>query len=138
MSFYYLIETKVPEVFYGNQTLYSNLIFIILMTAPLFFETYCREALPKLSKIFSIAIIVSIINIIGQLILQIGGFVDFMDMSVISHGIIVVLVVINVVVLGQMARKEKRVEAVVSFFWMRLYDDRWLCRYCQNIYHKGW
>ena len=22
------IETKVPEVFYGNQTLYSNLIFI--------------------------------------------------------------------------------------------------------------
>ena len=116
MSFYYLIETKVPEVFYGNQTLYSNLIFIILMTAPLFFETYCREALPKLSKIFSIAIIVSIINIIGQLILQIGGFVDFMDMSVISHGIIVVLVVINVVVLGQMARKEKRVEAVVSFF----------------------
>ena len=28
MSIYYLIETKVPEVFYGNQTLYSNLIFI--------------------------------------------------------------------------------------------------------------
>lgn len=26
MSLYYLIETKVPEVFYGNQTLYSNLI----------------------------------------------------------------------------------------------------------------
>lgn len=46
MSFYYLIETKVPEVFYGNQTLYSNLVFMILMTVPLFFEAYCYGAMP--------------------------------------------------------------------------------------------
>ena len=51
MSIYYLIETKVPEVFYGNQTLYSNLIFIILMTAPLFLEAYCYHAIPEMSKV---------------------------------------------------------------------------------------
>ena len=115
MSFYYLIETKALEVFYGNQTLYSNLIFIILMTAPLFFETYCCEALPKMSKTFLVAIALSVINIVVQLVLQIGGFVDFMDMSYISHSIIVVLIVINVVVLGRMARKEKSMEMVVRF-----------------------
>lgn len=116
MSFYYLIETKVPEVFYGNQTLYSNLIFIILMTAPLFLETYCCEALPEMSKVFLTAMVLSVVNIVGQLIIQIAGFVDFLDMSFISHVIIVVLIIINVVVLGQMARKEKSMEVLVQFF----------------------
>lgn len=85
------------------------------MTAPLFFETYCCEALPKLSKTFLFAIILSVINIVVQLVLQISGFVDFMDMAFVSHSIIVVLIVINVVALGQMARKEKSVEVVVQF-----------------------
>lgn len=50
LSIYHLIETKVPGLFYGNQTLYSNLIFIILMTETLFIEVYFYEAIPKMRK----------------------------------------------------------------------------------------
>lgn len=116
MSIYYLIETKVLQVFYGNQTLYSNLIFIILMTAPLFLEAYCYEAMPRLSKLFGVAIVISTINVFVQLVLQIGGLVDFMNMASISHGIILVLILINVVAIGRDAWKDKNKRKIVHFF----------------------
>ena len=115
MSIYYLIETKVPEVFYGNQTLYSNLIFIILMTAPLFLEAYCYYAIPEMSKVMQIAIVISTANMLIQLLLQIGGWVDFMEMSVASHAIIFLLIFVNVVVLGRTAGKEKSLENLLHF-----------------------
>ena len=115
MSVYYLIEAKVPEVFYGNQTLYSNLIFLILMTAPLFLEAYCYEAMPETKKLIRIAMGASVINVIVQLVLQISGCVDFMDMSVISHAIIVLLILLNVVTLGKTATREKSAETVLHF-----------------------
>ena len=115
MSIYYLIETKVPEVFYGNQTLYSNLIFIILMTAPLFLEAYCYYAIPELSKVMQIAMVISIANMLIQLLLQIGGWVDFMEMSMASHAIIFLLIFVNVVVLGRTAGKEKSLENLLHF-----------------------
>ncbi|MGN0312028.1 MAG: response regulator [Lachnospiraceae bacterium] len=115
MSIYYLIETKVPEVFYGNQTLYSNLIFIILMTAPLFLEAYWYEAVPEAGKAMLLVMAVSVTNAVVQLILQIGGFVDFLEMSSVSHGIIMLIILVNVVVLGKNVRKEKSVR-----MWMQL------------------
>ena len=116
MSIYYLIETKLPMVFYGNQTLYSNLIFIILMTAPLFLEAYCYEAIPKLSKLIGVAIVISTINIFVQLVLQLGGFLDFMNMAFISHGIIFILILINVVAIGRDALGEKNKRKIIHFF----------------------
>ena len=116
MGLYYMIETKVPEVFYGNQTLYSNLIFMILMTAPLFLEAYCYHAIPEMSKVMLTAMVISIANMLIQLILQIGGWVDFMEMSAASHGIILLLIFANVVSLGKIAGKEKSLENVLHFF----------------------
>lgn len=107
MSMYYLIETKVPEVFYGNQTLYSNLIFIILMTGPLFFEAYCYESMPEIRNTMLFAMLASTANVAFQLILQLCGFVDFMNISFISHGIIVFLIIVNVVTLGRNISREK-------------------------------
>ncbi|MGN0292364.1 MAG: response regulator [Lachnospiraceae bacterium] len=116
MSIYYFIETKVPEVFYGNQTLYSNLIFIILMTAPLFLEAYCYEAMPGNSNIILIAMSASTANVIIQLILQILGYMDFMEMAFVSHGMIALLIFVNVVALGRDARREKSLETGIRFF----------------------
>lgn len=115
MSIYYLIETKVPEVFFGNQTLYSNLIFIILMTAPLFLEAYCYEAVPRISKMILLVMLTSAANILIQLVLQVGGFVDFMEMASVSHGIIILLIIVNVVALGRNVRKEKSPETIIHF-----------------------
>ena len=115
MSIYYLIETKVPEVFYGNQTLYSNLIFIIMMTTPLFLEAYCYESMPGISKAVLVAMLASVVNIIIQLVLQISGHVDFMEMSFVSHGIIILLIFVNVVTLGKNAGKEKSLDMGIRF-----------------------
>ena len=115
MSIYYLIETKVPEVFCGNQTLYSNLVFIILMTAPPFFEAYCYEAMPESRKVVSVLMLVSTVNVVFQLVLQISGTVDFMDMSFVSHGIIMVLILATVVVLGSNAGKDRSIETGIHF-----------------------
>lgn len=115
MSIYYLIETKVPEVFYGNQTLYSNLIFIIMMTTPLFLEAYCYESMPGISKAVLVAMLASVVNIIIQLVLQIGGHVDFMEMSFVSHGIIILLIFVNVVTLGKNVGKEKSLDMGIRF-----------------------
>ncbi|MGN0341489.1 MAG: ATP-binding protein [Roseburia sp.] len=114
MSIYYLIETKVPEVFYGNQTLYSNLIFIILMTAPMFLEAYCYETLPELSKVILAAMWISVVNVAAQLVLQVSGVMDFMEMSIVSHGIIVLLIMVNVVALGKNVRKKKDLNTVIQ------------------------
>ena len=78
MSIYYLIETKVAEVFYGNQVLYSNLIFIIMMTAPLFLEIYCHESMFAFRKNLRSLMIFSILNVVLQLTFQISGYMDFM------------------------------------------------------------
>lgn len=126
MSMYYLIETKVPEVFYGNQTLYSNLIFLILMTAPLFFEAYCYESMPVTRKSFLVVMLISTVNVIVQLTLQISGHVDFMEMSSISHGIIILLILLIVLMSGKNAIKEKSLET-----WINLTGS--LCMMCGAV-----
>ncbi len=115
MSVYYLIETKVPEVFYGNQTLYSNLIFIILMTAPLFMEVYWYESIPESRKAILMVMVASVLNIAVQLPLQIAGCVDFIEMSSVSHGIIVVIIFINMIALGKNAKVNRSIETSLNF-----------------------
>ena len=115
MSVYHMIETKIPEVFYGNQTLYSNLIFIILMTAPLFLEAYCYESIPKIGNIMLGVMLISSVNVAVQLILQIAGIMDFMEMSFVSHAIIVLIIIVYVVTLGRNVHIEKSLETAISF-----------------------
>ncbi|MGN0319213.1 MAG: ATP-binding protein [Lachnospira sp.] len=115
MSIYYLIETKVPQVFYGNQTLYSNLIFIILMTAPLFLEAYCYESIPEIGKIILSVMFVSEVNVLLQIVLQISGYVDFMEMAFISHGIIVLIIIVVAVRLGKNVFKDKSLNTGIRF-----------------------
>ena len=50
MGIYNFIETKTLTVFYGNQTLYSFMVFIILMTAPLFFQLYYAKKFKEMEK----------------------------------------------------------------------------------------
>lgn len=115
MSIYYLIETKLPEVFYGNQTLYSNLIFIILMTVPLFLEAYCYESIPRIGKIMLVVMLISSVNVVVQLIFQIAGIMDFMEMSFVSHIIIVLIIIVNSVALGRNVSREKSLETGIGF-----------------------
>lgn len=93
ISVYHIIETKVLTVFYGNQYLYSNLVFIILMTAPLLFENLLYEKAYGVRTHAKLLMIASIANIVGQVTLQCLNIFDFMDMAVISHFILGVAVI---------------------------------------------
>ena len=96
VAVYHLIETKVPMVFYGNQFLYSNLIFGILMTAPLFFELYLYRVTEGVEKALRILIGATCLNIVVQMLLQIFNLVDFLEMAFASHGILLLNLLVGV------------------------------------------
>lgn len=115
-SFYHLIETKACQVFVGNQTLYSNLIFIILMLAPLFAELYFYEEQPRVRKCLSVFMVLSVTNNVVQLLLQLTNTVDFMNMAIISHCIIFALVFVMGVSSIITVQEEKTSLAGLQFF----------------------
>lgn len=113
-SIYHFIETKVPGIFIGNQTLYSNLIFILLMTTPLFAEVYFYESMPKLHKVMRFLMLVTITNVMVQLVLQISGCVDFMNMAFVSHGIIFILIFVVALSLTMSVGRVKTLETGIQ------------------------
>lgn len=116
MSIYHIIETKVPGIFYGNQTLYSNLIFIILMTGPLFIEAYFYETMPEMKKVMKALMSISLVNVVLQLVLQLTGTVDFMKISFLSHGIIFALIfVVEISLIRRLLRERNRQVGVQLF-----------------------
>lgn len=114
---YHLIETKVPMIFYGNQVLYSNLIFFSLMLAPFFTEIYLYAASDSYKKIMRILMILTGTNIIAQLTLQILNIVDFMDMAFISHGLLTIVIVVVFVSAFNNVRKQKK----ITFFFVGVF-----------------
>lgn len=111
---YHIIETKVPMIFYGNQVLYSNLIFFSLMMAPLFSELYLFASTDHFKKLMQVLIIITFINIVLQVTLQCLNIVDFMDMAFVSHGILSVVII--VVLLMEIQNVRRRKKADVAFF----------------------
>lgn len=126
-SIYHLIETKVPGVFYGNQTLYSNLVFIILMMVPLFMEAYFYEAMPEVRKAMRIMMVLSIANVAIQLVLQLTDVLDFMIMSPASHMLIMLFIIVGGVSSFRSVRREKSVDAVARFFGI-------MCMLCGTLF----
>lgn len=59
--------------------------------------------------------LVSTVNVIVQLGLQMSRTLDFMEMAFVSHGIIMLLILVSVVTLGKNARKEKSFESRMHF-----------------------
>ena len=109
LFFYHLIETKVPMIFYGNQVLYSNLVFFSLMLAPFFTELYLYSASDAYKKVMRILMILTGVNIIGQLTLQILNIVDFMDMAVVSHALLTIVIAVVLFREFKNVRKHKKI-----------------------------
>ena len=97
-SIYYAIETKAMNIFYGNQTLYSVMVFLILMLFPLFFIPYFEKGfLSGKTKSMKVLLSISIVNALIQVALQLSETVDFMDMAAVSHGILFVSIVVIII-----------------------------------------
>ena len=107
---YHLIETKVPMIFYGNQVLYSNLIFLSLMMAPFFTELYLFAVSDHYKKLMRILIYITVTNIIVQLTLQAFNILDFMSMAFVSHGLLTIVIVVVLLMEYKNVRQRKKVD----------------------------
>ena len=115
LGVYHLVETKVAILFFGNQFLYSNLVFIILMTAPLFFELYLYEAVPQLKGIMTFLMELSFLNIGIQLVLQLSNIIDFISMAFMSHIILALIIVAAVIRLWKVLRESYSKSVFIQF-----------------------
>jgi signal transduction histidine kinase/DNA-binding NarL/FixJ family response regulator/HPt (histidine-containing phosphotransfer) domain-containing protein len=94
MSVYCFIETKMLHMLYGNQTLYSVLVFLILMIMPVLFSIYYNIRFQEMyEKRFRCIFILCSINIVTQIILQMLNIFDFMDMAKFSHLLIFITII---------------------------------------------
>ena len=118
-TIYFSIETKSLNIFYGNQTLYSNLIFLVLMLWPVFMQMYYINNLDeKFQKIFYILFFLTLTNVICQITLQILGIFDFMNMAFVSHILIFISSVTILFSLFCTVRKCKDKLLVIEFLGM--------------------
>lgn len=109
MCAYHTIETKVPMIFYGNQFLYSNLVFVSLMLSPLFCELYVYVISNKYQKIMQALIAITCLNIVGQLLLQGLNILDFMEMAFISHCIFSLAIIMAFLMELERHRRRRKV-----------------------------
>lgn len=106
---YYSIETKILQIIYGNQTIYSYLVFMNLMLLPtLLLLYYMNNKENDGSPSFRIVLVLTFINIIVQIVLQLLNIRDFMEMAFVSHALIFLTVVVVLTNYGKMARKKGR------------------------------
>lgn len=118
-TIYFSIETKSLSVFYGNQTLYSNLVFLVLMLWPVFMQMYYINNLEeKYQKIFYVLFFLTLTNVACQITLQILGIFDFMNMAFISHILIFMSGMAILFSLICTVRKSKDKLLIIEFFGM--------------------
>lgn len=86
---YFLIETRILTVFYGNQLLYSILVYIVIMIMPVYLLLYYEKTMPEIyKKRYIIMFGVCCANILIQNLLQVLNIVDYKNMVLFSHIII--------------------------------------------------
>ena len=94
-AIYYFIETKTLSFFYGNQTLYSVLVFLCLMFMPLLLAIYYGSGIMSVyKKRWNILLGLICTNIFFQVMFQLLNIFDFMDMAFISHALITLTILV--------------------------------------------
>ncbi len=93
---YYFVETKTLQIFFGNQTFYSVLVFLCVMMIPFFICLYYANGeLGIFKKRWSILLGLNCANIFVQMVLQLLNIVDFMNMAFLSHSLICLTVLVT-------------------------------------------
>lgn len=113
-SLFYVVQTGLLTVFYGNQTIYSMVSFMIIMLLPyLLILYYERYLMLKNVKRFAVMCVVILLNIGTQLVVQLFNLMDFIRMSYASQliGIVAFGVVFQSFLGACRKEKEKRTAA---------------------------
>lgn len=121
---FYCIETKALSIFYGNQTLYSVMVFLILMSFPILFGFYYGKRLAhsadKYQKRCKMILLISFANMIIQFSMQLLNIKDFLEMASMTHIIIFISLLIIIISVIQVNKETKdvgyKIEAIGLFF----------------------
>ena len=115
VSIYYFIETKVMNLLYGNQTLYSIMVFLCLMMMPFFMGLYYGNGvLSVYKKRWRILLFLASTNAVLQLLLQLLHVVDFMKMSFLSHGLLMLtILIVGISYLGIWNKNKKQIDKTI-------------------------
>lgn len=106
-SIYFFIETKLLTLFNGNQTMYSLGVLIIIMLLPipllLFFQKQLGE---KYTKKIDILLGACMINAVVQIVLQLLGVADLLEMHKFSHIFLYLSIILVIFCLVDSRKKE--------------------------------
>ena len=106
-STYYSIETKILHIIYGNQTIYSFMVFLFLMTLPIFLILYYMQANgQEKRKSFEFVLVLALCNAVVQILLQVLNVKDFLDMAFLSHSLIFITIIVVLVNYIGVAKRE--------------------------------
>lgn len=95
-ALYHFIETKTASIFYGNQTLYSVLVFLCLMFIPFCLMLYYGNGVFGVYKKRWIVLLGLICaNIFLQFGFQLLHIFDFMEMAFVSHVMLSLVIIVT-------------------------------------------
>lgn len=105
---YSVIETRLPQFFYGNASVYSLITFLMIMLSPIPLTLYVKDSLlvtyqriyQKFACMFMGAFVISIV-------LQITNIFDFMQSIVVFHAMICASIVYTFTVLYRIIKANK-------------------------------
>ena len=93
-AIYHAIETKSLNIFFGNQTFYSIIVFIVIMIMPVFLCMYYLCSYDeKFQKRIKANLLLCYANIAVQICIQVFGIADFMVIAPLSHAIIMITII---------------------------------------------
>lgn len=95
ISIWSLLETQTVQLEYGNVAVLTLITFLILAIAPIPMLIYIKNSyFSTKPKVFDILCIFALANFVIQIILQFAGIIDFMEILIVSHILILVSFVI--------------------------------------------
>lgn len=103
-----ITESRIRQFFMPNSSVAAHIGFLLTMLIPYPFIIYVgRVQKGRYQKAYRLLLLCVAVNTIGSVLLQLLGIVDFADSSVISYGLILVMVIVVAVTIILDIRKGK-------------------------------
>jgi len=114
ISLWLISESRMLQFFTGNQFLIGSLAYIMLSVFPIPLILYIKRSVTsRYTRVLNGMIILYVINILLIITLQITGVRAFFQTVAISHGLMVISIIISSNILFQEIHRHKNKDAVV-------------------------
>jgi len=137
---YFTIESKLLRPVYGNQTLYSIMMYFCLMLIPLFLLLYFEvNVTEKYKKITKRVLLIALANAFVQIVLQVVNIVELVNMAIVSHLLILAATVCGIVMFAGKIREkgERDQESVLTIVAVGAFGLGFIMDLVRSYFVKG-